>query len=80
MSFTPYFSIAILSTPRPNAKPEYVCESILQLLITLGFTIPQPKISSHFPSVDKISTSADGSVKGKYDGLNLIFVSSPNRS
>ena len=80
MSLTPYFNIAILSTPRPKAKPEYVSESILQFLITLGFTIPHPKISSHLPSADKISTSADGYVKGKYEGLNLIFESFPNRS
>ena len=47
-------------------------------LRTIGFTIPHPNISSHFPFSDNISTSADGSVNGKYDGLNLISISSPN--
>ena len=65
MSFTPYFNIAIRSTPKPNAKPLNSSESILQFSNTIGFTIPQPKISSHFPESDKISTSADGSVNGK---------------
>ena len=40
-------------------------ESILQLSKTIGFTRPQPNISSHLPSFDKISTSAEGSVNGK---------------
>ena len=39
---------------------------------TFGLITPQPNTSSHFPSLDRISTSADGSVKGKYDGRNLI--------
>ena len=73
-------SIAILSTPKPNANPLYLSESILQFSRTFGLTIPQPKISSHLPSFDKISTSAEGSVKGKYEGLNLIDVLSPNNS
>ena len=72
--------MAILSMPSPKAKPEYFLESILQFSNTIGFTTPQPKISSHFPSLDSISTSADGSVKGKYDGLNLISTCSPNRA
>ena len=65
MSLTSYLSIAILSIPSPNANPEYLPESILQFSKTIGFTIPQPNISSHLPFSDKISTSADGSVKGK---------------
>ena len=64
MSFTPYLSIAILSKPRPKAKPEYFFESTLQFLQTFGLTIPQPRISNHL-SPNKTSTSADGSVKGK---------------
>ena len=39
--------------------------SILQFSKTIGFTMPQPSISNHFPSFDRISTSAEGSVKGK---------------
>ena len=80
MSLTPYMSIAILSMPKPNARPEYAFESILQFSSTIGFTIPQPKISNHFPSSDNISTSADGSVNGKYEGLNLISTLLPKRA
>ena len=65
MSFTPYLSMAILSTPRPNAKPEYFLESILQFSRTIGFTMRNLVFSSHLPSFEQISTSADGSVKGK---------------
>ena len=72
MSVTPNLSIAIRSIPNPKAKPLNSSESILQFWRTFGFTIPQPRISNHFPSSERISTSADGSVKGKYDGLNLI--------
>ena len=70
--------MAILSIPKPNAKPLYLLESILQFSRTIGFTSPHPSISSHLPSLDKISTSAEGSVKGKYEGLNLNSTSSPN--
>ena len=35
---------------------------------TFGCTIPQPKISSQRPDSERTSTSADGSVNGKYDG------------
>ena len=65
------FNIAILSMPNPNASPLSLFESILQFSNTVGFTKPQPRISIHLPSEDNISTSADGSVKGKYEGLNL---------
>ena len=41
--------------------------------------MPHPNISSHFPFSDNISTSAEGSVNGKYDGLNLILTPSPNK-
>ena len=75
MSLTPNFNIAILSMPKPKAKPEYFSEFISQFSRTTGLTTP-PKISSHLPFSDKISTSADGSVKGKYDGLNLNLTSS----
>jgi hypothetical protein len=51
---------------------------MLQFSRTIGLTIPHPSISSHLPSSDKISTSAEGSVNGKYDGLNLNFISLPN--
>ena len=56
--------MAILSTPKPNANPENFFGSILQFSNTIGFTIPQPKISNHSPFSERISTSADGSVKG----------------
>ena len=79
MSSTPYFSIAILSTPKPNARPEYFLLSILQFLRTIGLTTPHPSISSHLPFLDLISTSADGSVKGKYDGLKRTSTSFPNK-
>ena len=59
-------SIAILSTPSPKATPLYLFESILQLSNTIGFTIPQPKISSHFPFSDKITFTAY-----LYDLLNV---------
>ena len=78
MSVTPYLSMAILSMPKPKANPEYLLESILQFSKTIGFTIPHPKISNHFPSSDKISTSAEGSVNGKYEGLNRISIFFPN--
>ena len=65
MSFISNLSIAILSTPKPNARPLYFDESIPQFSRTIGFTIPQPSISIHSPSLDKISTSAEGSVNGK---------------
>ena len=70
--------MAILSTPIPKAKPLYFLESILQFSRTTGLTNPHPSISSHLPSFDKISTSAEGSVNGKYEGLNLNSTSSPN--
>ena len=80
MSLTPCFNIAILSIPSPKASPENFSESILQLFRTIGLIIPQPKISSHLPSSDKMSTSAEGSVNGKYDGLNLISVLLSNKA
>ena len=57
--------MAILSTPKPNARPQYLFESILQFSSKTGLTIQQPKNSNHFLFSDNISTSADGSVKGK---------------
>ena len=71
--------LAILSTPRPKAKPLKLLESILQFSRTIGLTMPHPKISSHLLSLESISTSADGSVNGKYEGLNLNFTSLPNK-
>ena len=67
--------MAILSMPSPNARPLYLLESILQFSNTIGFTMPHPRISNHLPSFDKISTSAEGSVNGKYEGLNLNLMS-----
>src|SRR5210317_1325981 len=79
------------SIPIPKAKPVYFLLSILQSSSTFGSTIPQPNISSQpvylqtlqpLPPqiVQLTSISALGSVKGKYDGRNLIFVSAPNNS
>ena len=76
ISSIPYFAIAILSSPQPNAKPEYIFESIPQFSSTFGCTIPQPKSSIQpsflhtlhpFPLHTKqdTSTSALGSVYGK---------------
>ena len=77
MSLTPYLSIAIRSIPKPNANPEYFFVSIEQFLSTFGFTMPQPRISSHL-SPKSISTSAEGSVNGKNDGLKRNLILSPN--
>ena len=79
MSFTPNFSIAILSIPSPNAKPKTFTVNFT-ILQDYRITIPQPKTSSHFPPLILISTSADGSVNGKYDGLNLTSTSLPNKN
>src|SRR5580704_6263688 len=83
-----YFKLAILSKPIPKAKPVNFLLSILQFSKTLGSTMPQPKISTqpvylHILQpeppqiVQDISISADGSVNGKYDGLNRTLVPSP---
>ena len=64
--------------PKPNARPLCLVESILQFSKTTGFTNPHPRISSQLPSFDKMSTSAEGSVNGKYEGLNLNSTSLPN--
>ena len=66
------------SIPRPNANPEYFEESISQFSRTLGFTTPHPRISNHL-SPNRTSTSAEGSVNGKYEGRKRNFVSSPNK-
>ena len=79
MSVTPYFNIAILSIPNPKAIPLYLFESILQFSRTFGFTIPHPKISNHFVSSNRTSTSAEGSVNGKYEGRNLTSTFLPNK-
>ena len=76
------------SIPMPNANPLYFLESRPQLSSTFGSTIPQPKISTQplylqmlqplpLQMLHEISTSALGSVNGKYEGLSLIFVSFP---
>ena len=75
MSLTPYFNIAILSTPKPKARPLNLVESMLQFSSTTGLTMPHPKTSSHLPFSERMSTSAEGYVNGKYEGLNLICIS-----
>ena len=90
-SFTLYFNCVILSIPIPNANPEYSFESIPQDSKTAGSTIPHPKISNHpeylqtlhpfeLQIVQDTSTSALGSVNGKYDGRKRICAFSPNIS
>ena len=85
----PYLSIAILSIPIPNARPEYSSGSIPQFSRTTLLTIPPPKTSiqpvplqSLHPSPPHsqqvTSTSTLGSVNGKNDGLSLVFVSLEN--
>ena len=72
----PNLAMAILSTPKPKANPEYSSGLIPQLRSTLGCTIPQPKSSIQpsplhtlqpFPPHTKHDTSASalGSVNGK---------------
>lgn len=76
MSFILCISIVIRSIPIPKANPLYLFGEILQFLKTLGFTMPQPKISNqpvflHVPQPlpaqikHEISISALGSVNGK---------------
>ena len=88
---TPYLSIAIRSIPIPNANPENSFGSILLYFKTFGSTIPQPIISNHPvplhtpqplpPHIEhETSTSADGSVNGKYDGRIRICACSPKSS
>ncbi len=71
----PYFSIAIRSMPMPKAKPCHSAGSTPAAASTFGCTMPEPRISSHdSPSPifscppdqsQRMSTSAEGSVKGK---------------
>ena len=75
----------------PKANPEYFSGSIPLAFSTFGSTMPQPMISSHpvplqtghpLPPqrLHETSTSAEGSVKGKYDGRMRITVCSPKTS
>ena len=75
----------------PNANPEYFFESIPLASSTLGSTMPQPMISSQPVPLQTLqplppqrlhdtSTSADGSVKGKYEGRMRIVAFSPKTS
>ena len=90
-SSTLYLRFAIRSIPIPNAYPVYCLESMPLASSTAGSTMPHPKISTQPVCLQKaqplppqmsqlISISAEGSVNGKYDGRNLIFVSVPNIS
>ncbi len=89
--FTPYLSIAMRSIPMPKANPEYFSGSMLFAWSTLGSTMPQPMISSQpvplqtgqpLPPqrLHDTSTSAEGSVKGKYEGRMRMTVCSPKTS
>ena len=75
----------------PKAKPEYFFGSMPLASNTLGSTMPQPRISSQpvplqtgqpLPPqrLHETSTSAEGSVKGKYDGRIRMAVCSPKSS
>src|ERR1700743_1607798 len=90
-SFITYFKLVILSIPMPKAKPVYFLLSILQFSKTFGSTMPQPNISTQPVYLHRLqpnppqmvqltSISADGSVKGKYDGRKRTFVPSPYNS
>src|SRR5271154_961109 len=83
-----YFKLAILSIPIPKANPVNFLLSMPQFSKTLGSTMPQPKISTQplylhmlqpapLQIVQDTSISADGSVKGKYDGRKRTLVPSP---
>src|SRR6476660_3874911 len=84
-----YRRIATRSIPRPNANPVYRSLSYPQFSSTFGCTIPAPSSSIHpLPHVGQPAPSqrkqvtpiwAPGSTKGKYDGVNRIFRSSPNK-
>ena len=76
MSVIPYLTMSVRSRPIPNAKPEYFLVSTPQVANTFSLTIPQPPHSIQRP-LKKTSTSADGSVNGKNDGLNLVVTSLP---
>ena len=69
----------------------YTFESMPFASSTAGSTMPQPKISTQPVCLQKpqpsppqmlheMSISAEGSVKGKYEGRRRIFVSAPNIS
>ena len=79
------------SIPMPKANPEYFPGSMLFAVSTFGSTMPQPMISSQpvplqtaqpLPPqrLHDTSTSADGSVKGKYEGRMRMAVCSPKIS
>jgi len=40
---------------------------MLQFSSTTGLTMPHPKTSSHLQFSERMSTSAEGSVNGKYE-------------
>ena len=74
----PYLSIAMRSSPMPNAKPLYFSGSMPPARTTDGCTIPIPQTSSQpVPlqtrqralapphSTHSMSSSIEGSVKGK---------------
>ena len=94
MSLTPYFIIAMRSTPIPKAKPEIFFGSYAGCLSaakanTAGSTIPHPSSSIHpdcfhfrqpLPpqKMQLICTSAEGSVNGKNEGKKRVFTAEPN--
>ena len=76
MLLMPYLSMAMRSTPMPNAKPVYSSGSMPQFSRTRRLTMPAPRTSiqpvplhSEQPlppqTWQETSTSTDGSVNGK---------------
>ncbi len=68
--------IAKRSSPNPNAQPLYFSGSTPKFWRTLPLTIPEPTTSTHFPFTS-ISSSTEGSVKGKVSSLKRYLISFP---
>ncbi len=93
MSETPWRNIRVRSMPMPNAKPVKRSLSTPQAVSTRGFTTPQPphSIQPSPLQVRQLSTAGDrprqtkqrrstsalGSVNGKYDGRKRVVTPSP---
>ena len=84
----PYLSMAIRSIPIPKARPLYLSLSIPQPSRTFLLTTPAPRTSIQPVPLQSLqplpphwkqdtSTSTEGSVNGKYEGLNRVLVYSP---
>jgi len=74
----PYFSMAMRSMPAPRAKPCQRAGSWPAARSTFGWIIPQPRISIQ-PRSPRMSTSPEGSVKGKKLRRKRSSTSRPNK-